>query len=143
MEYKIAIVASEFNKEISDNLIKGAITESESDLHEPIFIDFYKVPGAFELPGTISKVLKGNKKYDAIIAFGCVIKGETAHFEYISHSVSKGLMDLNIKDSVNIPIMFGVLTAFTFEQAVERSKYIGNDVMKAAIDTIKLYENIK
>ena len=141
IKYTIAIVASNFNKEITDNLVSGAITTAdENEFVE--FIDKYYVPGAFELPGTISKILNGSKSYDAIIAFGCVIKGETAHFEYISNAVSQGLINLSIKDFVTIPIMFGVLTTYTYEQALERSKTDGKKIMKSTIDTIKLYEKI-
>ena len=141
IKYKIAIVASKFNQEITNNLVSGAIaTAEENDFVE--LINEYYVPGAFELPGTISKILNGSKTYDAIIAFGCVIKGKTAHFEYISNSVSQGLINLSIRDSVTIPIMFGVLTTYTYEQALERSKTDGNKIMKSTIDTIKLYEKI-
>ena len=140
-KYKIAIVASQFNKEITNNLVSGAIgTANKNDYVD--FVDEYYVPGAFELPGTISKILNATKTYDAIIAFGCVIKGETAHFEYISNSVSQGLINLSLKDSVTIPIMFGVLTTYNYDQALDRSKSSGPEIMKSTIDTIKLYEKI-
>ena len=140
-KYKIAIVASQFNKEITNNLVSGAIgTANTNDCVD--FVDEYYVPGAFELPGTISKILKGSKTYDAIIAFGCVVKGETAHFEYISNSVSQGLINLSLKDSVTIPIMFGVLTTYNYDQALARSKSSGPEIMNSTIDTIKLYEKI-
>ena len=142
MDYKIVIVASEFNQEITDNLISGALTEYEAQKNQKKNIDVYRVPGAFELPGTISKILSSQKKYDAVIAFGSVIKGETAHFEYISNAVSQGLTNLSLKDSVTVPIMFGVLTTYTYEQALERSKKSGKKIMKSTIDTIKLYEEI-
>ena len=145
MIHKIAIVASEFNKEITDNLISGAKKEYNLKYGKNLFdvnVDLYFVPGAFEIPGIIKKILQSDNKYQSIISFGCVIKGETAHFEYISNSVSKAIMDLNIKDSVKIPIMFGVLTTYNYEQALKRSKYIGNDIMKSAFDTMKTYENI-
>ena len=145
MIHKIAIVASEFNKEITDNLIRGAKEEYNLKYGKNLFeanVDLFLVPGAFEIPGIIKKILQSDNKYQSIISFGCVIKGETAHFEYISNSVSKAIMDLNIKDSVKIPIMFGVLTTYNYEQALKRSKYIGNDIMKSAFDTMKTYENI-
>tara|TARA_B100000686_G_C16263745_1_gene700597 strand:- start:18 stop:458 length:441 start_codon:yes stop_codon:yes gene_type:complete len=145
MIHKIAIVASEFNKEITDNLISGAKEEYNLKYGKNLFeanVDLFLVPGAFEIPGIIKKILQSDNKYQSIISFGCVIKGETAHFEYISNSVSKAIMDLNIKDSVKIPIMFGVLTTYNYEQALKRSKYIGNDIMKSAFNTMKTYENI-
>ena len=142
MDYKIVIVASEFNQEITDNLISGALTEYEAQKNQKKNIDIYRVPGAFELPGAISKILISQKKYDAVIAFGSVIKGETAHFEYISNAVSQGLTNLSLNDSVTVPIMFGVLTTYTYEQALERSKKSGKKIMQSTIDTIKLYEEI-
>ena len=147
MIFKVALVVSEFNKEITDNLVKGAEQEYSKIFRLPLGnfknnFDIYRIPGAFELPGTIHKILKSNKKYHGIIAFGSIIKGDTAHFEYISNSVSSALMELNIRDDINIPIMFGVLTTYNYEQALSRSKYIGNDIMKSTIDTIKVYEQI-
>ena len=145
MIHKIAIVASEFNKEITDNLINGAKKEYNLKYGKNLFdvnVDLFFVPGAFEIPGIIAKILQSDNKYQSIISFGCVIKGETAHFEYISNSVSKAIMDLNVKDSVKIPIMFGVLTTYNYEQALKRSKYIGNDIMKSTFNTMKTYENI-
>ena len=145
MNYKIAIIVSEFNKEISNNLIIGAKKEyskycSDDNIH------IYVVPGAFEIPGAINKILNSNSIYDAIIGFGCVIKGETAHFEYICNSVSNGIISLALRESTSIPIMFGVLTTYNYDQALERSdvnkKNKGGEVMRATLDTIKLYKKI-
>ena len=145
MNYKIAIIVSEFNKDISNNLIIGAKKEYSkycSDSH----IHIYDVPGAFEIPGAINKILNSDSIYDAIIGFGCVIKGETAHFEYICNSVSNGIISLALRESTSIPIMFGVLTTYNYDQALERSdinkKNKGGEVMRATLDTIKLYKKI-
>ena len=89
---KIAIVASQFNKVITDNLIMGAkqkFTENSFSVED---INIYIVPGAFEIPSFIKNLIDKNEKYDAIIAFGSVIKGETAHFEYISNALSPELV---------------------------------------------------
>ena len=95
--YKIAIVVSQFNKEISDNLLEGALDEYNQTFEDSRSnIDIFDVPGAFEIPGTIMKILKNNKKYHAIIALGNVIKGETAHFEYISSSVTHSISKIQI-----------------------------------------------
>ena len=140
--YKIAIVAATFNNDITENLMLGAVSEaSKSD--SDISISKYYVPGAFEIPGAVSRILISRKKYDAIITFGSVIKGETAHFEYISNAVSQAIINLSVKDSVKIPIMFGVLTTYDYNQALTRSKKSGNEIMKSTIDTITLYEQIK
>ena len=145
MSYKIAIVAAEFNKDISDNLILGAKKEYSKDCVKNN-INIFIVPGAFEIPGTINKILSNNTSYDAIIGFGCVIKGETAHFEYICNAVSNGFISLSTREKTSIPIMFGVLTSYNYEQALERSdvnkKNKGGEVMRATLDTIKLYKKI-
>jgi len=148
---KINIVLSEFNKEISNNLLNGAITCYKNNFpnHNPEdLLSIYRVPGAFEIPGTVKQLL--NDKYevmiiDAIITLGCVIKGETAHFEYISSSVTDSISKLSIQ--TNIPIIYGILTTYDFEQALERSnpgeKNKGGEVMQATIDTIRIYKDIQ
>ena len=143
--YKIAIVISQFNKEISDNLLEGALNEySQTFKDSQSNIDIFDVPGAFEIPGTIMKILKNNKKYHAIIALGNVIKGETAHFEYISSSVTNSISKISVNS--DIPILYGILTAYNYEQALKRSNVKqlnkGGEVMNAAIKTIETYNKI-
>ena len=123
-------------KQIYGNLI----TDPKNNIY------IFNVPGAFEIPGTVRKILKNNihpKKYNAIITLGSVIKGETAHFEYISSSVTDSISKLSIES--DIPIIFGILTTYDFQQALERSdpnlKNKGGEFMQAAIDTIRLYKN--
>lgn len=136
---KIAIVASQFNKVITDNLIMGAkqkFTENSFSVED---INIYIVPGAFEIPSFIKNLINKNEKYDAIIAFGSVIKGETAHFEYISNSVTDAIMNLSVNNA-GIPILYGILTTYNYDQALERSlvnkKDKGGEVMQAAIDFV-------
>ena len=144
---KIAIVFSKFNEEISNNLLKGAIGCYQNNFNVDCETGIYEVqvPGAFEIPSTVKQLLKYNLDLDAIITLGCVIKGETAHFEYISSSVTKSISKLSLK--ANIPIIYGILTTYNFEQALERSdpnkKNKGGEVMQAAIDTIETWSNIK
>ena len=143
--YKIAIVISQFNKEISDNLLEGALDEYSQKFEDSRSnIEIFDVPGAFEIPGTIMKILKNNKKYHAIIALGNVIKGETAHFEYISSSVTNSISKISVNS--DIPILYGILTAYNYEQALKRSdvKQLnkGGEVMNAAIKTIETYKKI-
>ena len=134
-KYKIGIVVSEWNKDITKNLLSGAIdTLIEQGIQkENIIIQW--VPGSFELIYG-SKVLS-KKKFDAIIAIGCVIKGETAHYNFICSSVSKGIMELNLISS--IPIIFCVLTDHNKTQSIDRSggKY-GNKGSESAIAAIKM-----
>ena len=143
--YKIAIVISQFNKEISDNLLQGALDEYNQTFEDSSNnIDIFNVPGAFEIPGTIMKILKNNKKYNAIIALGNVIKGETAHFEYISSSVTHSISKISVNS--DIPILYGILTAYDYEQALKRSNKRqlnkGGEVMNAAIKTIETYNKL-
>ena len=139
---KIAIVLSEFNEKISKNLLEGAIFCYEKKYSE---LEIWKVPGAFEIPGVVQELLNNNHNLDAIVTLGCVIKGETAHFEYISSSVTDSISELSTKS--NIPIIYGILTTYDYEQALERSdpqkKDKGGEVMQAAIDTVKTYRNIQ
>ena len=134
-KYKIGIVVSEWNKDITKNLLSGAIdTLIEQGIQkENIIIQW--VPGSFELIYG-SKVLS-KKKFDAIIAIGCVIKGETDHYNFICSSVSNGIMELNLISS--IPIIFCVLTDHNKTQSIDRSggKY-GNKGSESAIAAIKM-----
>jgi 6,7-dimethyl-8-ribityllumazine synthase len=119
-KYKIAIVISKFNEVVTTNLLTGAIEAlKQNNILEKNIKVFY-APGAFEIPLVLKKLCKkkGKDKFDGIIALGCVIKGETAHFEYISNAVSNNIAQLNL--DYEIPIAFGVLTCFTPEQAFAR-----------------------
>ena len=121
-DYKIAIISSRFNTEITGNLIEGA---KKSFLENGVAennISLYLVPGAFEIPAVLEKICKKNSelKFDGILTVGCVIKGETAHFEYISNSVSNNINLISSK--YGIPTGFCVLTTYTDEQAEARSR---------------------
>jgi len=141
---KIVIVISQFNKEISNVLLNGAKACYEKNNFSNNDLLVYKVPGAFEIPSTVKQVLECKDDLDAIVTLGCVIKGETAHFEYICSSVTNSISKLSLE--ANIPIIYGILTAYNFEQALERSdpdrKNKGGEVMQAAIDTIKTWSEI-
>ena len=120
--YKVLCIKSTFNSEIVDNLHYGVNKSLENSEVEIIQLEPIYVPGAFELPYMAKKVLD-NEKYkdiDCIITLGCVIKGETAHFEYISSACANALATLNINSK--IPILFGVITALNKEQAIARSE---------------------
>jgi len=138
---KIAIVISQFNKEISDNLLKGAKACFVNNKFSINDLDIFEVPGAFEIPSFTKCLLNKHKTFDAVVTFGSVIKGETAHFEYISKAVTDGIMKLSVNNSHNIPVLYGILTTFDYEQALERSliskKNKGGEVMQAAIDLVQ------
>ena len=132
---KIGIVVSKWNNKITDGLYNGAFTTLiESGVSENN-IEKIEVPGSFEL--IFGAKLLSRKDVDAIICLGSVIQGETKHFDYVCQAVSNGIKDLNI--SLNIPVIFGVLTDNTMEQAVNRSggKH-GNKGVEAAVTAIKM-----
>jgi len=132
---KIGIVVPKWNNKITDGLYNGAFTTLiESGVLENN-IKKLEVPGSFELIFG-AKVLS-RKDVDAIICLGSVIQGETKHFDYVCQAVSNGIKDLNI--SLNIPVIFGVLTDNTMQQAVNRSggKH-GNKGVEAAVTAIKM-----
>lgn len=136
---KIAIVASDFYKEITEGLLKGALKILKENGFDEGNIKIFRCPGAFEIPFTVKKICV-SKKFSAVICLGAVIKGETAHFEYIASSVADGISKLNLQ--YNIPITFGVLTCYTEQQAVERSsdnsRNKGSEAALAAIEMMKL-----
>ena len=145
---KIAIVLSEFNKEISNNLLEGARTSFNRILDEKDnSLELYRVPGAFEIPSAVKQLLKNKNNLDAIVTLGCVIKGETAHFEYISSSVTDSISQISIDSDTHIPIIYGILTTYDYNQALERSNPLkkdkGGQVMEAAINTIKTFKDIQ
>jgi len=130
------IVVSEWNKEITDNLLQGAVeTLLEHGVDEK---DIYvrHVPGSFELPFGASTLLE-KKKFDAVICLGCVIQGETRHFEFISQAVAHGIMKVSLTEG--IPVIFGVLTTDTLQQAKDRSGgALGNKGTEAAVTALKM-----
>ena len=115
MKKKILIVVADYYKSIASNLINSAklYLKNKSSLS----INFIRVPGVFEIPVTISKNIK---KYDAFISLGCVIKGETPHFDFISKSTTNAIMNLSI--SSNKPIGNGIITCLNMKQAKARGK---------------------
>ena len=140
---KFGIVASRFNDFISSRLIEGAIDTLIRAGADEKDIQVYKVPGAFELPLTAKKLAK-SARFDAVICLGAVIRGATPHFEYISAEVSKGIASVGLE--AEIPVVYGVLTTDTIEQAIERagtkSGNKGADAAMAAIEMVDLFKKI-
>ena len=137
--HRVAIVVSRFNPEITDKLVEGALAALKQSGADPAAIPVYRVPGAFEIP-LIAKLAALSGKFDAVIALGCVIRGETPHFEYISNQVSLGLGKAALESG--IPITFGVLTVDTDAQAEARSgpgtDNKGYEAAMAAVEMIQL-----
>jgi len=115
---RFAIVVSGFHKEITDGLLRGARTVlSEAGVND-VDVTLVRVPGAFEIP-LAARYLAASGRHDAVVCLGCLIKGDTMHFEYIADAVSKGIMAVSA--DTGVPVTFGVLTTLTEEQAVVRA----------------------
>jgi len=140
---KIWIVAANYYEDITKMLLKGAITEikkTESKKILEVATDPILVSGIFEIPVTISKIID---KYDAFLALGCVIKGETPHFDFISKAAVNGIMELSIKNKK--PIGNGIITCLNMKQAIERAdpnkKNKGEEAVKAVLSTLSNFQN--
>lgn len=141
---KFAIVASRFNSFITKNLVEGAVDcLTRHDVKEED-ITVYYVPGAFEIPQTAKKIAE-MKKADGIICLGTVIRGETPHFEYVAAEVSKGIAKIGL--DVDIPVAFGIITADSTDQAIERagtkSGNKGFDAAETVMEMINLFKNME
>ena len=115
---KFAIVVSRFNDFITERLVGGAVDALVRCGAADEDIEVVKVPGAFEIP-LIAKKMAQRKRYDAIICLGAIIRGATPHFDYVSAEVSKGVAAVSIDSEV--PVIFGIITTDTIEQAIERA----------------------
>lgn len=132
---KFAIVVSRFNDFITNKLLEGALDALERHEVKKEDIDIVKVPGAFEIPLVAKKMAL--KDYDAVICLGAVIRGATPHFEYVSAEVSKGIANASLETGK--PIIFGIITADTVEQAIERAgTKMGNKGFAAALSAIEM-----
>jgi len=134
--YRFAIVVSRFNDFLSNSLVKGAVDMLTRHHVADENIEIFRVPGAFEIP-LISKKLASSDNFDAVIALGAVIRGSTPHFDYVAGEVSKGVAKASY--DTGIPIIFGVLTTDSIEQAVERSgSKTGNRGSEAAMGALEM-----
>ena len=135
------IILSRFNDFIGSKLLEGAIDELRRHGVADDNIDVVRVPGAFEIPITAQKFAQTGK-YNAIITLGAVIRGATAHFDYVSAEVSKGISQVSLQTGV--PVIFGVLTTDNIEQAIERSGTKagnkGSEAAKSAIEMANLFK---
>lgn len=139
--YKFAIVAARFNDFITGRLLDGAIDALQRHGALDADIAVVKVPGAYEIP-LAAKMVALSKKYDAVLCLGAVIRGATPHFEYVSAEVSKGIASVSME--TGLPVIFGVLTTDTIEQAIERAgTKSGNKGWDAALAAIEMVNVIK
>ncbi len=140
---KFAVVVARFNDFISEHLISGALDALTRHGADSKDIEIIKVPGSFEIPYVAKKVAQ-KKAHNAVICLGAVIRGATPHFEYVSSEVAKGVASSAME--TGLPIIFGVITTDSIEQAIERagskSGNKGWDAAMAAIEMANLYKNL-
>ncbi len=138
---KFGIVTARFNSFISERLLEGAIDTLLRSGVEENDIEVAKVPGAFEIP-LLTKKMVESKRYDAVICLGAVIRGATPHFDYVSNEVAKGVGQVSL--DAGVPVIFGVLTTDSVEQAIERAGSKagnkGSECAVAAIEMVNLLE---
>ena len=133
---KVAIVVAEWNNEITYAMMNGAIDFLISKGVKEKFIEVHKVPGSFELP-LGAQFCAAKKNIDAVIALGCIIQGETRHFDFICDACANGIMDVSL--TFNKPVAFGVLTTENEKQAIERAGgKLGNKGVEAAETILKM-----
>lgn len=140
---RFAIVAARFNEHIVTKLLDGALTTLKENGAKEHHIDVHWVAGAFELP-IIAERIASRKTHDAIIALGCVVRGDTPHFEYVAGAAATGLEQ--VARSYQLPVTFGVLTTNTFEQAEARAggshSHAGVSAALTAIQTANLLKQL-
>lgn len=139
-KFKIAVVVSQFNKDITEKMLLGALGVLKLNKVKDENINVVKVPGSFEIPLACQRLAQ-TKKYDGIVALGCVIKGGTDHYYYIAGEASRGVMDVMLK--YNIPIGFGIITTNNLKQAVARSsgkRNKGAEAAEAVLEIIKIFK---
>lgn len=133
---KTGLVASRFNDFIVSRLVSGAVDALVRHGANEDDITLVRVPGAFEIPQTVSAMVK-SEKFDMVIALGAVIRGSTPHFDYVAAEVAKGVAHVSMDAA--IPVAFGVLTTDTIEQAIERAgSKAGNKGSEAAMAAIEM-----
>jgi 6,7-dimethyl-8-ribityllumazine synthase len=140
---RVAIIASRFNHIITDRLVEGARDAFLRHGGDDGKLDLILVPGAFELPFALDKVLAGGR-YDGVCCLGAIIRGSTPHFDYVAAEATKGIANTTLK--YQKPVTFGVLTTDTLEQAIERAgSKAGNkgfEAMAGLIELIDLYRSL-
>jgi len=141
--FRFAVIVSRFNDFISNRLLEGCIDALVRHGAREDTISVYKVPGSFEIPITAKKLAETNS-FDAVICLGGVIRGDTPHFDYVAAEVSKGIA--RVSQEAKLPVIYGVITADTIEQAIERAgTKAGNrgwDAAISAIEMVNLFKNI-
>lgn len=140
-ELKVGIIAARFNEFITSKLVSGALDALRRHGAQEENIELAWVPGAFEIP-LVAQKMANSKKYDAVICLGAVIRGATPHFDLVSNEVSKGIAQVGLQ--TGIPVIFGVLSTDSIEQAIERAgTKAGNKGFDAAMTAIETANLLK
>ena len=135
---KFGIVVSEWNENITAALLHGAKETLMRHGASPENITVYTVPGSFELIYGSAKFVQSGE-VDAVIALGCVVRGDTPHFDYVCDSVTQGITALNLRNNPSVPVIFGVITTNTMEQALDRAGgKVGNKGSECAATALKM-----
>jgi len=141
---KVAIVAARFNAEIVDELLAGCLRRLKALGIDESRVAVHRVPGAFELP-VAAKVLAQTGKFSAIVCLGCVIRGDTPHFDYVAGEAARGIQRVALDES--LPVIFGVLTTNTEEQARARTggshSHAGENAAEAAVEMIAMVSKVR
>lgn len=143
-DLRFAILAARFNDLVVDGLVRGALDALRRHGAAEKHIDLVRVPGCYDMP-LVARRLAATKRYDAIVAVGCVIRGQTAHFDFVAGECSSGLA--RVQHDTGLPIGFGVLTTETLEQALDRAgAKAGNkgaDAAMAAVELVNLLRRVE
>jgi len=135
-DLRIGIVASRFNDFITSKLVEGALDALRRHGVPEDHVEMAWAPGAYEIP-VVARWMAESGRYDAVVALGCVIRGATAHFDYVAGEAARGIAQ--VSRDTGVPVMFGVLTTDTIEQAIERAgTKAGNKGAEAAIGAIEM-----
>lgn len=141
---RFALVAARFNPLVTDELVAGALEALATHGVDPEAIELVRVPGAFELPGAVARLL-ARGGVDGVVALGCVIRGETPHFDFVAGEATRGLGAL--ARSSEVPVSFGLLTTETLEQALQRAgnqeENKGWDAALVALELVHLYRALR
>jgi 6,7-dimethyl-8-ribityllumazine synthase len=137
---RVAVVAARFNHEIVDELVSGCLGRLEELGIDGSRVDLHRVPGAFELP-VAAKMLARTKRYSSIVCLGCIVRGDTPHFDYVAGEAARGIQEVALTEM--IPTIFGVLTTNTEEQALARTGgahgHAGERAADAAAEMVDLF----
>lgn len=136
-KFRVAVVTADWNSQVNDRLLAGALDVFKKAGLEDSQVECYRVPGAVELVYASARIIRSPKKYNAIVAIGTVIRGDTPHFDYVCSQAADGICRLNCQGDT--PVIFGVLTVDTLQQALDRAGgSLGNKGAEAAVAAIRM-----